>query len=243
MPLLDDARLIARALASQVPQSFSERIYKRQFARQLESRQVDAVLDVGANSGQYAIGLRKAGYRGRIVSFEPLAGPFSALEKKASKDPLWDCHKYALGDVDGTISVNIAGNAGQSSSVLPMLKSHQDVIPAANYVGREDVSIYQLDSVVPELLKPTDSIFLKIDVQGFEKQVLAGGKATVNDRCVGMQLELSFLPLYEGEMLICEALDFAYSSGFTLTGLLPCFTDLRDGRMLQADGIFFRDQG
>ena len=83
--------------------------------------------------------------------------------------------------------------------------------------------------------------FLKIDVQGFEKHVLAGSKSTVNDRCVGMQLELSFLPLYDGGMLIREALDLVYSLGFTPTGLLPSFTDPRNGRMLQADGTFFRE--
>lgn len=243
MALLDSARLIARSAAIEVPRYFSERTFKRQFAKQLELRHVGAVFDVGANSGQYAIGLRKAGYKGRIISFEPLSGPFSALESKASRDPLWDCRKYALGNVDGTISINVAGNAGQSSSVLPMLKSHQDVCPAANYIGTQDASMHRLDSIVPEILKPTDSIFLKIDVQGFEKQVLAGSESTVNDRCVGMQLELSFLPLYEGGMLIREALELAYSWGFTLTGLLPCFTDLRDGRMLQADGIFLRDGG
>ncbi|REO49609.1 FkbM family methyltransferase, partial [Mycobacterium tuberculosis] len=80
----------------------------------------------------------------------------------------------------------------------------------------------------------------KIDVQGFEKQVIAGGDSTVHDRCVGMQLELSFQPLYEGGMLIREALDLVDSLGFTLSGLQPGFTDPRNGRMLQADGIFFR---
>jgi hypothetical protein len=89
--------------------------------------------------------------------------------------------------------------------------------------------------------RPTDVTFLKIDVQGFEKHVLAGSKSTVNDRCVGMQLELSFLPLYDGGMLIREALDLVYSLGFTPTGLLPSFTDPRNGRMLQADGTFFRE--
>ena len=71
--------------------------------------------------------------------------------------------------------------------------------------------------------------------------VLAGSKSTVNDRCVGMQIELSFLPLYESSMLIREALDLVYSLGFTLTGLVPVFTDMRNGRLLQADGIFFRE--
>jgi len=233
--------LIARSAPFEVSRLYSERHWKRHFVKQLKSRQVDAVFDVGASSGQYATSLRKAAYKGRIVSFEPLSRPFSILERKASKDPLWDCQRYALGDVDGTISINVAGNAGQSSSVLPMLKSHQDAFPPANYIGTEDVPIHRLDSLAPEILRPTDVIFLKIDVQGFEKWVLSGSKSTVNDRCIGMQLELSFVPLYEGGMLIREALDLVYSLGFTLTGLLPSFTDPRNGRMLQADGIFFRD--
>jgi FkbM family methyltransferase len=239
--LLDRARLIARGAALEVSRDYSERYWKRQFVKQLESRDVDVVFDIGANSGQYATGLRSAGFKGRIVSFEPLSGPFDNLEKKASKDPLWDCRQYALGDVDGTISINVAGNAGESSSALPMLQKHQDAYPPANYIGTEDVPIRRLDIVAPEILRTTDVTFLKIDVQGFEKQVLAGSKATVNDGCVGMQLELSFLPLYEGGMLIREALDLVYSLGFTLTGLLPCFIDPRNGQMLQADGIFFRE--
>jgi FkbM family methyltransferase len=102
--------------------------WKRILVNQLKSQQVQIVLDVGANSGQYATGLRKAGFKGRIVSFEPLSGPFSSLKRKASSDPLWDCRQCALGDSDGTISINVAANAGQSSSVLPMLKSQQHVL-------------------------------------------------------------------------------------------------------------------
>jgi FkbM family methyltransferase len=238
---LDRAHSIARSVAFGASYYYPERVWKRLFVEQLESRQVDVVFDVGANSGQYATGLRRAAYKGRIISFEPLSGPFSILENKASTDPLWDCQPYALGDVDGTISINVAGNAGASSSVLPMLKSHQDAFPPANYIGAAEVPMRRLDSVAPEFLRPTDVTFLKIDVQGFEKQVLTGSKSTVNDSCIGMQLELSFLPLYEGDMHIREALDLVYSLGFTLTGLLPGFTDARNGRLLQADGIFFRE--
>lgn len=162
------------------------------------------------------------------------------LQRSASTDPLWECRRCALGDVDGTISINVAGNEGASSSVLPMLKRHQDAFPPANYVGAQRVPIHRLDSVAADVLRPNDIAFLKIDVQGFEKQVIAGGDSTVHDRCVGMQLELSFQPLYEGGMLIREALDLVDSLGFTLSGLQPGFTDPRNGRMLQADGIFFR---
>ncbi len=111
---MDRARLIARSAISEVSRQYSERDSKRQLVKQLESRQVDVVLDVGANSGQYAKALRRVGFKRHIVSFEPLSGTFSLLESKASKDPLWDCRQYALGDVDGTISINIAGNAAQA---------------------------------------------------------------------------------------------------------------------------------
>ncbi|OBK43400.1 FkbM family methyltransferase [Mycobacterium sp. 1081908.1] len=240
MKLSQRARDIVRRAGIEVSRYHPELDWKRNFMHQLEAQRVDVVLDVGANSGQYAAGLRAAGFEGRMVSFEPLAGPFSVLEGKTQTDPRWECRRCALGDADGTISINVAGNAGESSSVLPMLKSHQDAFPPANYVGTEDVPVHRLDSLAPELLRGSEAVFLKIDVQGFEKQVLAGAESTVRDRCVGMQLELSFLPLYEGGLLIREALDIAYSLGFTLTGLSPCFTDMRNGRTLQADGIFFR---
>lgn len=223
-----------------VTRYFTESDWNRALVSELRSRRVNVVFDVGANSGQYAAGLRAAGFDGRIVSFEPLSGPFSVLERAASGDPLWDCRQCALGDQDGTIGMNVAGNAGASSSVLPMLKSHQDVYPQANYVGTEDVAICRLDSVAPALLRPGDVAFLKVDVQGFEKQVLAGGESTVNHHCAGVQLELTFVPLYEGGMLAQEALDLVQSLGLTLRGYLPFFVDVRDGAVLQADGVFFR---
>ncbi|WP_425287815.1 FkbM family methyltransferase [Mycobacterium avium] len=241
MHFLEQVGMIARNIPSEALRYLSERHWKRHFVKQLAAHQVTVVFDVGANTGQYTEGLRKAGYQGRIISFEPLSQPFSRLENRAAKDALWNCSRYAIGDFDGTIRVHVAGNAGQSSSVLPMLKSHQDAYPPANYVGVEEVPIHRLDSVAPQMLHSTDVSFLKIDVQGFEKQVLEGSKETIENRCAGLQLELSFLPLYEGSMLIPEALELVYSLGFTLTGLLPCFTDPRDCKMLQADGIFFRE--
>lgn len=233
--------LIARNTILEVTRPYSETGWKRQFVKQLEAHRVDTVIDIGANSGQYASDLRMAAYTGRIVSFEPLSEAFSLLLRNASKDPLWECRQCAVGDVDGMISINVAGNAGASSSILPMLKSHQDAFPPANYIGTEQVPIHRLDGLTPKVVGPNSVVFLKIDVQGFEKQVIAGAQSTISDHVVGMQLELSFIPLYEGGMLIREALDVVYALGFTLTGLLPGFADPRTGRMLQADGIFFRE--
>jgi FkbM family methyltransferase len=218
----------------------SEFDWRLNLVKELTAHKVDAVLDVGANSGQYATCLRQADFNGRIISFEPLSGPFSRLAASSSADPLWDCRQCALGDFDGTIAMNVAGNAGASSSILPMLQSHRAVFPQANYVGTEDVAIRRLDSAVPEILRHSETVFLKIDVQGFDRQVIAGAESTINDHCTGIQLELSFAALYEGDMLIHEALDLMDSLGFVLAGLAPGFTDVRNGRVLQADGVFFR---
>jgi FkbM family methyltransferase len=219
---------------------YSESDWKRNFVSELESRRVDVVLDVGANSGQFATGLRQADFDGRIVSFEPLSVPFSVLERVAAADARWDCRRCALGDCDGTVSMNVARDGGQSSSLLPMLKTHEDVLPHAGFIGTEDVTIRRLDSVAPEVLGPNDVGFLKLDVQGFEEQVIAGGQTTVSDRCVGVQIELSFAPLYEGGMLAQQAFDLLHRLGFTLKGYVPFFVDVRSGRVLQADGVFFR---
>lgn len=214
--------------------------WTRNIVAEIQARQVDVVLDVGANVGQYATSLREADFKGRIVSFEPLSAPFSVLERAASTDPLWECRRCALGDIDGTAVMNVAGNGGGSSSVLQMLKAHREAFPQANYIGTEGVTMRRLESVAAEILRPDDVGFLKIDVQGFEKQVLSGGASTVSDRCVGVQIELSFVPLYDGGMLAQEALDLVQALGFTLRGFAPFFVDVRTGEVLQADGVFFR---
>ena len=242
MGLLRSVRLVARSAGIELSRYRRELDFGGQAVNQLKSHNVDVVLDVGANYGQYATELRSAGFKGRIVSFEPLSGPFATLSRRAAPDPLWDCRQWALGDFDGTISINIAANDGQSSSALPMLANHSNAFPEANYIGTEDTPVYKLDSVAPKLLRPEDVVFLKVDVQGYERLVLAGGESTISERCVGLEFELSLLPLYEDGMLIREALDLVYSMGFTLTGLQPVVTDFRTGRLLQADGIFFREK-
>jgi FkbM family methyltransferase len=214
--------------------------WRRIFVNRLAFYDINIVLDIGANSGQYASSLRHAHFDGRIISFEPLAGPFARLAQAAAKDPLWDCRRYALGDIDGTIAMNVAGNAGASSSVLPMLPSHQEVYPLASYVSTEDVEIHRLDTVAPEFLRTGDAVFLKADVQGLEKQVIAGGIDVITKYCVGVQIELSFVALYDGGLLIQEALELVESLGFVVAGMAPVLVDVRSGRVLQADGVFFR---
>jgi FkbM family methyltransferase len=201
---------------------------------------VTRVLDVGANDGGYATELRRFGYTGRMVSFEPLTAPFHVLRGRASGDPGWVTLPYAIGAEPGPVTINVAANDGASSSVLPMLAAHEDAAPGAKVVGAETVTQHPLDDLWPEVTAPDDLVFLKVDVQGYERQVLDGVVGHL-DRIVGLQLELSMVPLYEGGWRYDEALVWARQQGFTLMRLIPGFTDQGTGQMLQADGVFFRN--
>jgi FkbM family methyltransferase len=198
---------------------------------------VDLVLDVGAADGGFGRKVRQLGYKGRIVSFEPLADPYRRLSEHIAGDPLWTAHNHALGDEAGEATINIASNS-TSSSLLPMLDAHREAEPRVGYVGTETIQVQRLDEIADEVLGSSSAPYLKIDTQGFERQVLAGAKATL-ERCVGLQLELSFVPLYEGGMLIDEAVSWAYDAGFQLTVIEQGWAS-PTGQMLQADGIFFR---
>lgn len=216
----------------------SARRAARQLLRGFDAFGVDLVLDVGANVGQFGQQLRQAGYRGRIVSFEPLSAAHAGLRAAAAKDSAWIVHeRCALGDRDGTTTINIAGNS-VSSSVLPMTSTHAAAAPGSAYVGQETVAARRLDSVAPAYLVAAQRPFLKIDTQGFEWQVLTGAAATL-PALHGVLCELSLVELYDGQRLWREVIEHLEEAGFTLWGLQPGFMD-RSGRNLQVDAIFFR---
>ena len=208
--------------------------------RLLAYHNIDLVFDVGANIGQYAKLLRELGYSGRIVSFEPLSSAYSQLKAVSEKDPLWEiAPQAAIGNQEGEITINIAGNS-YSSSALPMLDAHLESAPESAYSGSETVKLSRLDIIAKDYIKSeTKSIFLKIDVQGLEKQVLEGATAILPS-IKGIKLELSLVPLYKGQVLFKEMIDIIEKLGYELYGIEPGFTAEKTGRMLQMDGIFFK---
>jgi FkbM family methyltransferase len=216
-----------------------QKSHEAALAKLLAAREIDTVLDIGANQGQYATMVRRAGFRGKIISFEPLPEAHSKLTQAAARDPLWTvAPRMALGDHDGTLLMHVAGNSA-SSSALPMLDAHLRAAPESAYIGSEKVRVSKLDGVAEELRVGGQNLFLKIDVQGFEPQVLRGAERLL-DRIQGVQLELSLVPLYEGETLFLSLVDSLAGKGFELWALIPGFIDNETGRTLQVDGIFFR---
>ena len=107
-----------------------------QLLKALDRFEVDMVLDIGANVGQFASELRSVGYKGILVSFEPLSAAHMALSEAAGRDPKWHVYpRGAIGDHDGEIEINIARNS-VSSSVLPMTEAHSLYITLKNYAKR-----------------------------------------------------------------------------------------------------------
>jgi FkbM family methyltransferase len=201
----------------------------------------DVVVDVGANKGNYARSLRDIGYGDIIIAFEPQSSAYIELQKIANKDrKLVLPPRMALGDRDGEITLNISANS-ESSSVVSMLDSHLKAAPDSVCIGTEVVPVRRLDTILFDYLPPqSKSIFMKIDVQGFERQVLIGAEGIL-PLVEGIQLELSLTPLYEGERTISEMINHMHALGFAIHAILPAFTENRTGRAYQMDGIFIRE--
>ncbi len=217
----------------------------RKFADPLERRTalydsygIDLVLDVGANVGQFAQRMRSLGYKGKMLSYEPLSSAFNALLKVSQVDPLWEARNYALGDIAGKSTINISENS-QSSSFNAMLPAHLDTAPESKYVATEEVEIFTLDGIFDESCKNYSNILLKIDAQGYEINVLEGGAKSLKNIST-IQIEMSLVQLYENEMLFSEMYGFLEKLGYTMVSIEPGFSDQNTGQLLQADGIFHR---
>ena len=208
--------------------------------RLLTHNHIDVVLDIGAYVGEYAMDLDANGFKGKIISFEPQVETYKKLKANnhKSKQNWLVADRMALGDRDGQIDLNVSGNS-LSSSVLPMLEAHSRSAPDSIYIKKETVPIKRFDSIAGEF-DLTGNLFIKIDVQGFEMDVLMGAGNTLRNT-KGLQIELSLVDLYEGQTLMMDMINYLKGLDFQLHGFFPMFKDETSGRLLQADGVFFKE--
>ena len=199
---------------------------------------ISVVLDVGANAGQYGSHLRATGYQGRTVSFEPLSSAYNLLVGLASQDPKWTACRCALGERDGASEIFVSRNSW-SSSMLEILPQHTTAAPDSQYVDKEVISIKTLDSLFDDHVSAGEGVFLKVDTQGYTKQVLSGAKRSI-EKIRGVFVEMSLVPLYADEPLIGEVIAMLYERGFVLRAFEPVFIDRKKGHWLQVNGLFAR---
>ena len=183
---------------------------------------IRAVLDVGANLGLYRDFLREqVGFRGDIVSIEPIPSLAQSMRTRAASDRRWRVVECALGASPGKAVLNVMASSTFSSfhepdhSRLSMFEQKNRV------VQRIEVEVRTLDEFVGELMPiaAPGRLFVKLDTQGFDLAVLEGAKGAIAD-VAAIQTEMSVIPIYEGAPDYVTTIRALESSGFQLAGLM-----------------------
>jgi FkbM family methyltransferase len=193
------------------------------------------VIDVGAFIGAFAYGIHTILPEARIYSFEPLLENYQKLVNNLAPARHFRAFHTALGDQKGEMNF-WKSDFMASSSALPMADLHKNAFPHSSHVTAMTVPVARLDDYLPSMeLEPP--VLLKIDVQGYEDKVLLGGSETL--RKVNFVLsEVSYKPLYEGQVLFDQIYECLQKQGFEYAGNFDSLISPVDGTILQSDVLF-----
>lgn len=193
------------------------------------------VVDVGANVGQFAVAIAKIFPQAAVHSYEPVPESYAKLLELASRLPNLKVCQLALGETEGELAFHVNSHT-HSSSALPLAEIHKSAFPSAREVKGITVKAATLDCVYNQVaLAPP--VFLKLDVQGYEEQVLKGGLRFL-DQVDYVLAELSFEPLYLGEKSAQAMVTFMGDLGFEFIQPVGFLEDPRNGKYLQIDALF-----
>lgn len=207
-----------------------------QRVRLLRSLGIQTVIDVGANEGQYARTLRGDGYQGLIVSCEPAAAVFKELERACRRDARWTAYRVALGSTEGEAELGVSAST-VFNSFLSATAAALAIDRDAAATSSEMVPITTLDTFVAEV-RPTGPIGIKLDVQGYEAEILKGAEATLS-RARYLELELSPEPVYEGEARMLAVMLQLEERKLLFAGAESAWMD-KAGRAWQLNCFFVR---
>lgn len=202
----------------------------------LKALQIQTTFDAGANEGGFGQQLRACGYRGKIISFEPVGSVFMRLKTTSSKDPLWECHNIALGEITCSKTINVA-NSSLFSSILTPGSEIQSYTEGAKLARQEKIQVQRLDEWIQDKKPPAHNWLLKSDTQGYEKNILAGAENTL-PQITALLLELPVIPLYQTQATLCEITPWLKSKGFAFRDVIEVNIDLNKGDILEMDCLF-----
>jgi len=205
----------------------------------LRHYRVNCVFDVGANKGQYARRLRRHGYTGRIVSFEPVSAIAEQLREAAADDPDWLVYPYALGREERVDTINVV--KGSMSSLLGPTEFGNERYKRFRNTATEEIVVRRLDALMDEALKGIDDPrpYLTLDTQGYDLDAFGGAGERSAD-FVGIQSEVALMQIYEGMPRMHEAIPVYEAAGFEVTGMFPVTREQRTGRVLEFDCVMAR---
>jgi FkbM family methyltransferase len=212
-------------------------------AHLLKRLKVNVVLDVGAHRGGFAKSLRELGYAGRIVSYEPVPGSLERLSGAAADDPDWLVEGFALGDAEGQADINVSAGRGKLSSLLPGSEYGRERFAKmrAEDTHTESIRIRRLDTVYDRAVAGVERprVFIKLDTQGYDLRAWSGCGSLVDD-FVGLQSEVSCIPIYEGMPHMTEQIETYERSGFAIAGLAPVMRDHKSLAVIEFDLLMIR---
>ena len=196
-----------------------------------------SIIDLGAHHGQFALFARHRFPHAQLLCFEPLPDAQQIIRQVFPRPGQIELFEVALGSDTTAVQEMHVSRLDDSSSLLPITDRYTTAFPGTEEAASISVPVKRLDDVLAEPA-PARPCLLKIDVQGYELEVLQGGDRVlqgVNDVFV----ECSFVELYTGQAQAGELIAHLWSKGFRLAGVFGIKRDIA-GRCLQADLLFER---
>lgn len=215
------------------------RTYRPVFEHTILPLGIRTVIDIGANTGRTAREYRKLFGKAEIHSFEPLPRCYEALVKTMEGDAHFHPYNVALGEEAGTILMD-ESSFHPSSSLLPMTALHKRLYPKSAQLTKKEVRIERLDNIL-DRSTITGPMFVKIDVQGFEDRVIRGGKAILA-QAHAIQIETSFVTLYEGQPLFDDIYRLLTDLGFSYYGDVGRHYSLETGKLIYEESLFIKKE-
>jgi FkbM family methyltransferase len=194
----------------------------------------DFIVDVGANRGQFALVARKVFPKARILSFEPLVEPIQIFKRVFERDHNITLYPFAIGREKTNSTIHIT-KEDDSSSMLPVAKLQSDLFPGAMETETRQVTVYPLSQIIEPASIPPDSL-LKIDVQGYELEVLQGCE-DILQKFSHLYIECSFVELYEGQALAYQIIAWLEERNFVLVSVHNLYYG-KNGMAIQGDFLF-----
>ncbi len=201
----------------------------------LRSLNIDGILDAGANRGQFSLACRLMHPGVPVVAFEPIPAEAAIFKKVHGGRSQVRLIESALGETKGTATLHLSKSA-DSSSLLPIGKRQAELFENTAEIGTLTVPVQRLDDLNENWPGRTRQL-LKLDVQGFELNVLRGAVETLKS-CAYVYAECSEVALYDGQALRLEVEDFLCEHGFIMKGRFN--EQMDNGQLIQADYLFTR---
>jgi FkbM family methyltransferase len=240
--LLRDSKAVAKDVRH-YQNALSIHLRDQLLAHVLKRQNVNVVLDVGAHRGGFAKSLRELGYVGRIVSYEPVSTNLELLRSAAADDPHWLVEGFALGDAETRADINVSAGRGKLSSLLPGSEYGRERFPKMRDedMRTESIRIRRLDTVYERAIAGVEQprVFIKMDTQGYDLRAWSGCGSLVDD-FVGLQSEVSCIPIYEGMPHLTEQIETYERSGLAIAGLAPVMRDHKSLAVIEFDLLMIR---